>query len=144
MERNLEKIRRFFEADRWASGAGIVIDSANDETVQCGMEIRDIHRNAGGAVQGGAIFTLADFAFGVHCNLELASGEDCGITVGQSCSISFLKSSGGTRLIARSRRLSRGKSMSVYRVSVSDDLGNPIAEMIGNGFSTARKTKGNF
>jgi hypothetical protein len=31
--------------------------------------------------------------------------------------------------------------MSVYRVSVSDDLGNPIAEMIGNGFSTARKTK---
>jgi acyl-CoA thioesterase len=140
MEKNLEKIRHFFKADRWASGAGIVIDSANDETVQCSMEIQDIHRNAGGAVQGGAIFTLADLAFAVHCNLELASGEDRGITVGQSCSISFLKSSRGTRLIARSCRLSRGKSISVYRISISDDLGTPIAEMLGNGFSTVKKS----
>ncbi|MDR2607922.1 MAG: PaaI family thioesterase [Treponema sp.] len=142
MEKNLEKIRNFFKADRWASGAGIVIDSADDETVQCSMEIRDIHRNAGGAVQGGAIFTLADLAFAVHCNLELASGEDRGITVGQSCSISFLKSSRGTRLIARSRCLSRGKSISVYRISISDDLGAPIAEMIGNSFSTVKKDRG--
>jgi hypothetical protein len=29
--------------------------------------------------------------------------------------------------------------MSVYRISVSDDLGVPIAEMIGNGFTTVKK-----
>jgi acyl-CoA thioesterase len=71
--------------------------------------------------------------------MDMLCGADLGVTVGQSCSISYLKSTRGTRLIARSQCLSRGKSMAVYRISVSDDLGVPIAEMIGNGFTTAKK-----
>jgi acyl-CoA thioesterase len=139
LEIDLERIRNFFTADRWAAAAGIVIDKVQEDSVECSMEITASHRNAGGAVQGGAIFTLADLAFAVHSNLELACGADTGITVGQNCSISFLKSTKGTRLIARSICLSRGRSMSVYRISITDDLGAPIAEMIGNGFSTAKK-----
>jgi acyl-CoA thioesterase len=139
LEIDLEKIRKFFTADRWAMTAGIVIDKVQEDSVECGMEIAATHRNAGGAVQGGAIFTLADLAFAVHSNLELACGADTGITVGQSCSISFLKSTKGTRLIAKSACLSRGRSMSVYRISITDDLGTPIAEMIGNGFTTVKK-----
>jgi acyl-CoA thioesterase len=136
---NLEKIRAFFSADRYAAAAGIVIDSVTEDSVVCGMEITDMHRNAGGAVQGGAIFTLADLAFAVHSNLALVRGADVGITVGQSCSISYLKSSKGSRLIARSVCLSKGRNMSVYRISVEDDLGVPIAEMHGNGFTTAKR-----
>ncbi|MDR0399505.1 MAG: PaaI family thioesterase [Treponema sp.] len=136
---DLEKFRSFFAADRWAAAAGVRIDSVGEDLVECSMEIADIHRNAGGAVQGGAVFTLADLAFAVHSNRDMVQGADLGITVGQSCSISFLKSSRGKRLIARSVCLSKGKTMSVYRISVSDDLGVPIAEMIGNGFTTAKK-----
>ncbi|MDR0642281.1 MAG: PaaI family thioesterase [Treponema sp.] len=136
---DLEKFRSFFAADRWATAAGIVIDSVGEDLVECSMEITAVHRNAGGAVQGGAIFTLADLAFAVHSNLDMVRGAAVGMTVGQSCSISYLKSSRGKRLIARSVRLSRGKSMSVYRISISDDLGVPIAEMTGNGFTTAKK-----
>jgi acyl-CoA thioesterase len=139
MDADLEKFRAFFAADRWAAAAGAVIDSVGEDLVECSMEIADIHRNAGGAVQGGAIFTLADLAFAVHSNLDMVCGADVGITVGQSCSISYLKSSRGRRLFARSTRLSRGKSISVYRISISDDLGASIAEMIGNGFTTLRK-----
>jgi acyl-CoA thioesterase len=139
LEIDLERIRRFFAADHWAAAAGIVIDTVREDSVECSLEITDTHRNAGGAVQGGAIFTLADLAFAVHSNLELACGGDLGITVGQSCSISFLKSTRGKRLIATSACLSKGRIMSVYRISINDDLGAPIAEMIGNGYTTGKK-----
>ncbi|MDR2135354.1 MAG: PaaI family thioesterase [Treponema sp.] len=139
MDIDLDKFRTFFSADRWAAAAGAVIDSVREDLVECSMEITDTHRNAGGGVQGGAIFTLADLAFAVHSNLDMVCGADVGITVGQSCSISYLKSTRGKRLTARSVCLSRGKNMAVYRISVSDDLGVPIAEMIGNGFTTAKK-----
>jgi acyl-CoA thioesterase len=138
-EIDIDRIREFFSADRFARTTGIVIDSAREDRVICVMEIRDTHRNAGGAVQGGAIFTLADLAFAVHSNLDMLRGAALGMTVGQSCSISFLKSSRGTRLIAESACLSRGRTMSVYRVSVRDDLGTPIAEMLGNGFTTPKR-----
>ncbi|MDR2630021.1 MAG: PaaI family thioesterase [Spirochaetaceae bacterium] len=139
MEIDLDKIRTFFSADRFAAEAGIVIDSVREDQVECSMEITGKHRNAGGAVQGGAIFTLADLTFAVHSNLELVCGVDKGITVGQSCSISFLKSTRGRRLIAQSVCLSRGKNISVYRITIRDDLGALIAEMHGNGFTTAKR-----
>jgi acyl-CoA thioesterase len=139
MDIDRDTFRAYFSADRWAAAAGVVIDSVREEAVECSMEITEVHRNANGGVQGGAIFTLADLAFAVHSNLDMLCGADRGVTVGQSCSISYLKSTRGRRLIARSQCLSRGKSMAVYRISVSDDLGVPIAEMIGNGFTTTKK-----
>ncbi|MDR2364770.1 MAG: PaaI family thioesterase, partial [Zoogloeaceae bacterium] len=102
MNIDLDKIRAFFAADRFACRqAGVVIDSVTEDEVQCGMAITEQHLNAGGAVQGGAIFTLADLAFAVHSNLPLFSGAQTGITVGQSCSISYLARPKGKRLIAR-------------------------------------------
>jgi acyl-CoA thioesterase len=138
MEIDIDRIRDFFFADHFAAAAGIVIDSADEDQVVCSMEITGKHRNAGGSVQGGAIFTLADLTFAVHANLALACGADQGITVAQSCSISFLKNTRGKRLTARSACLSRGRNISVYRISVEDDLGALIAEMHGNGFATAK------
>ncbi|MDR1212009.1 MAG: PaaI family thioesterase, partial [Spirochaetaceae bacterium] len=119
MNIDLDKLRDFFLADRYATGAGVVIDAASSDTVQCSMEIKDSHRNGGGNVHGGAIFTLADFTFGVHSNLDMIFDADTerGLTVGQSCSISYLKSSKGTRLIAESVCLHRGRTMSVYRIT---------------------------
>jgi acyl-CoA thioesterase len=141
MQIDIDKIRDFFSADRYARDAGIVIDSVTEDQVTCSMELQDKHRNAGGAVQGGAIFTLADFTFAVHSNLDMVLGAPVGVTVGQSCSISFLKSSRGRRLLAESACLSKGRTMSVYRISIRDDLGIPIAEMHGNGFTTAKQEK---
>jgi acyl-CoA thioesterase len=137
--RDINKIRDFFSGDRFAANAGIVIETADDDGVTCVMDITELHLNAAGGVQGGAIFTLADFTFAVHCNLDHASGDDAGLTVGQSCSISYLKSVRGGKLIARSTCLSKGRIISVYRIVITDDLGNSIAEMHGNGFTTRKK-----
>jgi len=136
MNIDLEQVRNFFKNDRFATGNGIVIDSAEQDCVVCGMELREEHRNAAGGVQGGAIFTLADFAFAVHCNLAMVCGEHARLTVGQSCSISFLKSTKGRRLTATSTCVSKGRSISVYTIRVKDDLGVVIAEMLANGFTT--------
>jgi acyl-CoA thioesterase len=131
----LDKIRAYFAADRYAAESGIVIDFVRDDCVQCSMEISDLHRNARREVQGGAIFTLADFAFGVHSNLARVSGLGGGDTVGQSCYISYFRQPKGKRLIVRTALLSGGRHVSVYRMSISDELDNPVAEMIGNGFT---------
>ena len=132
---DLEHIREHFTKDRFATGIGIVIDSVTEECVACSLELNADHRNSVGSVQGGAIFTLADLAFAVHCNLAMVCGEDVGVSVGQSCSISFLKSTRGKRLTAKSACLSRGRSVSVYLIRVEDDLGVPIAEMLANAFT---------
>ncbi|MDR1888272.1 MAG: PaaI family thioesterase [Zoogloeaceae bacterium] len=143
MNIDLEKIRQFFAADRFATQqAGVVIDAVAEDSVQCSMEITGQHMNAGGGVQGGAIFTLADITFAVHSNLPLLCGAETGITVGQSCSISYLASPKGKRLIARSACLSRGRSVSVFRVEIYDDLGNFIADMRGNGVTRRQRTEG--
>ncbi|MDR2076437.1 MAG: PaaI family thioesterase [Desulfovibrio sp.] len=139
MEIDLERVRAYFAADRFAAMAGIFIEAVSEECVVCGMGITPGHKNAANLVQGGAIFTLADVAFGIHANLERACGADAGLTVGQSCDISFLRRPEGKRLTARSTRLSRGANIAVYRVAVTDDRGRLVAEMRGNGFTTGRR-----
>jgi len=137
MDIDIERIRAFFMKDRFAANAGIVIDSVTKEEVQCSMAITGEHLNSAGSAHGGAIFTLADLTFAVHSNLRLFLGENVGITVAQSSSISYLAAPRGKRLIARSLCLSSGRNVSVYRVEVRDDLGNFIADMRGNGFTKA-------
>jgi acyl-CoA thioesterase len=138
MNIDLEHIRNHFKKDRFATGIGVIIVSVTEETVVCSMELNESHKNSVDGVQGGAIFTLADFAFAVHCNLHWVSGGDVGVTVGQSCSISFLKGTRGKRLTATSTCISKGRTMSVFRICVEDDLGVPIAEMLANGFTTSK------
>jgi len=138
MNIDLEHIRSYFKKDRFATGIGIEIDSVTKECVTCSLVLNDSHKNSIDNVQGGAIFTLADLTFAVHCNLPWVCGEDVGVTVGQSCSISFLKSTRGAKLTAVSSCLSKGRSMSVYKISVKDDLGMPIAEMLANSFTLQR------
>ena len=139
MNIDLERIRAYFKDDRFATENGVVIDSVTEDSVVCSMELEDRHRNSVGRAHGGAIFTLADLAFAAHCNMAMVCGEDVNVTVAQSNSITYLKSTNGKRLIARSACLSRGKTVSVYRICIEDDLGVPIAEMLSSAITLARR-----
>ena len=77
---------------------------------------------------GGAIYTLADFAFAVASNFgrEYATVS----VVGQA---SFMSASKGTVLYAEARLLKDGKSSCFYEVSVTDDLDKLIAVVSFNG-----------
>ena len=65
----LEEIRATFAADRFATeAAGCEIRLAEPGHAICAMTLHPHHLNAAGTPQGGAIFTVADFAFAVAVN----------------------------------------------------------------------------
>ncbi len=125
----LQQIQEYFAGDRFATeAAGAVIEAAEDGYARCSMELKSVHRNARGAVMGGAIFTLADFAFAVASN---CAGTG---VVTLSSQIAYLGTARGGRLIAEARRVKQGRSTGYYTVSVRDELGNAVAEVTGTGF----------
>lgn len=68
MQETLDEVRERFSQDRFATVNGAVIEAVDEGYAKCSMKLNDTHRNALGAVMGGAIFTLADFAFAVASN----------------------------------------------------------------------------
>ncbi|MDR0915771.1 MAG: PaaI family thioesterase [Oscillospiraceae bacterium] len=140
MQYDLNELRAYFGRDHYAELTGIEIDSAADDAVVCSMKIvPERHHNGANNVQGGALFTLCDLTFAVHSNLAIARGDDVGVTVAQSVSISYLKASRGSVLYAKSEQMHRGRNVSVFRVTITDDLGVTIATALCNGAQTSVK-----
>lgn len=127
-EIDLASIQERFSHDRFATTNGAVIEMVGEGYAKCYMELNDTHRNALGAVMGGAIFTLADFAFAVASNWN----KDPQVSL--NASINFLGKAKGNRLIAEARKRKEGKRTCCYDVEISDELGNQVAYMTSNGF----------
>ena len=66
--KDIEEAREYFSNDRFATENGMAIDELDAEHSVCSMTLSARHRNAYGGVMGGAIFTLADFAFAALTN----------------------------------------------------------------------------
>lgn len=124
----LEEVRNRFSQDRFATVNGAVIDEVGEGYAKCSMALHDTHRNALGAVMGGAIFTLADFAFAVASNWNKEP------VVSLTATVSFLGKAKGDKLIAEAKKIREGRSTCYYEVAVSDELGNCVAHMTSNGF----------
>jgi acyl-CoA thioesterase len=120
----IEEVRELFANDRFATEAcGCRVVEASRGHAVCEFDIADTHRNAQGGIMGGAIFTLADFALAISCNI----GEKP--TVAVSNSIEFLNRAKGSKLIATSDVDKSGRSLGFYTVEVVDELGTPVAKM---------------
>ena len=113
--KTLEEAQTYFQGDRFATEAGMTLDALGEKSAVCSVTLSERHRNANGGVMGGAIFTLADFAFAAAVNNVHRP------TVAQQVSVSFLSGTRGARLIARSRCRKDGRTSCVYNVDVSDD-----------------------
>ena len=61
--KSLEEAQAYFQGDRFATEAGMTLDALGEKSAVCSVTLSERHRNANGGVMGGAIFTLADFAF---------------------------------------------------------------------------------
>jgi acyl-CoA thioesterase len=85
------------------------------------MKIQPYHFNGAGTVHGGAIFTLADFAFAVASN---SHGQ---LAMGISTSMNFVKAPVSGTLYARASEQSRNAKLAAYSVTVTDDDGSTIA-----------------
>ena len=128
MSAHLKQLKQKFIHDAFvADGLGAVIDGASYGFARVSMEIQPRHCNALGIPMGGAIFTLADFAFAVAAN----QGRD---VVTQASQITFLKAAQGKRRIAEARQVKDGKRVCFYEVKVNDDLGTEVAFVTINGY----------
>lgn len=125
---DIEKLKKYFEMDRYCLKNGIVIEAIEEDYAACGVEVNENHLNAGDAVQGGLIFTLGDFAFALHAN---SKGE---LTVSQSADISYLKPAKSKKLSARAELISRGGRTCLYKVEIKDENGTLIAYMTVKGY----------
>ena len=125
---DIESAREFFQKDKFASEMGITLDELGEDTCVCSLEVTDSHKNAYGGVMGGAIFSLADFAFAV-CSNQIHQ-----LTVAQQVSINYLSAPKGDKLIARATCRKSGRTSSIVNVDVSDDTGRDVALFIGTGF----------
>lgn len=129
MNQDLSHLKEKFVNDLFVSqGLEAVIDEASYGYAKCSMEIQPRHCNALGIPMGGAVFTLADFAFAVAANQE---GRD---VVTQASQITFLKPAKGKYLIAIANQVKDGKRICFYEVKVTDDLGNDVAFVTINGY----------
>lgn len=121
----VEELETFFTGDKFATqAAGCRIVEGRRGHAVCEMElVRDVHYNAMGGVMGGAIFTLADFALAIACNI----GEEP--TVSVSNTIEFMNAAKGSKLIATCDADKSGRRLGFYTVDVTDDTGRAVAKM---------------
>ncbi len=125
----LQKARDYFKGDVFASTTtGIEIDAAEPGYAKVSLEIEPKHLNALGMVMGGAIFTMADYAFAIASNV----GDETVVTINSQ--ISYLGTAKGKRLIAEAKPLKNGRSTCVYTIDVEDDLGTQVASIQVTGF----------
>ena len=61
----LDRLAAFFKNDRFATRAGAELVEMSEGHAVVEMRLTPDHWNALDSVQGGAIFTLADFAFAI-------------------------------------------------------------------------------
>lgn len=129
---DIERVRRVFENDRFATGNGVRILEAAPGHARCELVITDEHRNGMNAVMGGAIYTLADLAFAVASNVgQLA-------TVTLDSSMTFLNGVKGETLYAEAVCEKAGSRTCCFNVTVTDDLGTQVAVCRSTGMRVGK------
>lgn len=119
---------KYIENDRFAKYVGIKLIKIDSGYALAQMEIADHHLNGVDIVQGGAIFTLADYAFAA------ASNSKGLLTLGLNTNISYFKSPRGKILTAEAKEISANKKISGYNVDVFDGENDLIARFNGIGY----------
>ncbi len=118
----MNALEQFFLGDHFArERCGVELLGVGSGTARAKMELGPHHWNALGSVQGGAIFTLADFTFAA------ASNSHGTAAVAINVSISYLKAAREGALWAEAKEISRNFKLGSYLVEVKDDAGDLVA-----------------
>jgi acyl-CoA thioesterase len=138
MELNKEEVIERFKNDRYATEVtGIEVVDVRPGYAKTRLVVGPKHQNAVGIMQGGAMFTLADFTFAVATN---AGAENA--TVAIECNISFLKPVKEGTLYAEANQIGKTRSLMSYDIPITNEKGELVAHFYGRGF-TRQPVKGN-
>jgi acyl-CoA thioesterase len=128
MENKIRKLEQMLKNDRFASTNDIHLISVGKGEASAEMIVSEKHLNGVNIIQGGALFTLADFAFAA------ASNSHGRIAVASNASISFFKGVSSGKLTALAKEYSSGKTLATYIVDIIDEEGTKIAFFNGTAF----------
>ena len=121
----MDNVKRFFKKDKFAERTNIELLSVSPGQARAKMTLHPHHLNGYGTVQGGAIFTLADFAFAA------ASNSHGNVAVAINVSITFMKAGTTGTLWAEAKEVSKNIKLGSYTVEVKDDQGELVAVFQG-------------
>jgi acyl-CoA thioesterase len=117
----MNHIENYLKQDRFAAHAGVELVAVSPGYARARMTVQPHHWNAVGIVQGGAIFTLADYAFAA------ASNSHGTVAVAINANITFMKAISAGTLVAEAREVSKNSKLGTYTVEVKDEGGDLIA-----------------
>jgi acyl-CoA thioesterase len=118
----MKDIRQHFTTeDLFARHTGIELLDVTPGWSKVCMRIEPYHFNGAKTVHGGAIFTLADFAFAV------ASNSHGTLSMGINASINFVKAATKGILFAEAKEQSLNPKLASYSVTVTDEDNDVIA-----------------
>ena len=116
---SFERVRRHFNThDTFARHMGIEMVEIKPGYAKAVMPLETPHKNGVGLAHGGAIFGLADVAFGGACN---SSGE---VALGIVSSINYMSAGKTGPLRAEAKELHRSRKLGHYEVLIFD--GNDV------------------
>jgi acyl-CoA thioesterase len=117
----MKSLKEFLQGDEFVKHCGIELVSVAPGHAVTRLRVQPHHLNAIGIAQGGAIFTLADYAFAA------ASNSHGTVAVGVNVSITYLKSVKTGVLTAEAREVALNPKLASYTVNVTDEVGSLIA-----------------
>ena len=132
----MEHIERYFKNDHFAERSNIELLAMSPGHARAKMALHPHHLNGYRTVQGGAIFTLADFAFAA------ASNSHGNVAVAINVSITFMKAAQTGTLWAEAREISKNFKLGSYTVEVKDDQGDLVAVFQGLVYRKSEKIPG--
>ena len=118
----IDELKDFFGNDRVAADMGCTIIEADSNHSVVEIDIEEKHLNGNNCVQGGVMFTLADFASAVTANADEIA------FVSADSNISFLSATRGNKLIAEATIIKRGKTLVFCDVIINDNNNKAIAK----------------
>ena len=124
----IKAMKNFFKNDKFVELAGIEITEITEKQAVVSAEIKAEHLNANGCVQGGMLYTLADFAFAVLGNFLHP------ITVTQCGHINYLRPAFTNKIVATAKETERAGKNTLCEVVIRDDSGKTVCICNFNGF----------
>ena len=121
-------LRSFFGGDRFAARNGIELVEVEEGRALARLTVNGEHLNAAAVVQGGAVFTLADFAFAA------ASNSRGNVALAIEAHVTFLRAVRSGVLHAEAKEEGGSRRLSTCTVRVTDEKGELVALFTGTAY----------
>ena len=128
----------YFKNDIFAvETTGVHLEKVSEGYAKVSLPLSRAVENAAGRVIGGAIFTMADFAFAVAANYSRP------VTVTLTSQVSYFCTASGDILYAETRCIRDGKHTCFYETDITDGAGTLIARVSTTGCRLKKRFKEN-